>query len=218
MASNDFENLCRLYLRLNGFFHIANFTLHFVDKQAEEVDFVGVRLPNSKEIPMNSSGAFRQRETFRDDSNLISEDITSRLILLMGEASATFSKAEIQKKVNKLSNDIRRDYVMKRFGAIQQWNPHLLKVLFLTSNKLVPEDNDQIKFITLKQMSDFINSRAEHALKASAVHLLPPRLQEAVILVKTLALEEPEKDRKRQTSVSVEDSQSSSTINSLQSP
>lgn len=168
---------------------MTNFTLHFVDKQAEEVDFIGVRFPNSKEIPMNSSGTFEEDETFNDDSNLISEDMNSKLLLLIGEASASFSVAEIQERINKLSSDIRVNYVIKRFGTIQKWHPFLLKALFLPSSKLIPENNGSIKFITLKQMSDFINNRAMHATKASAPHLLPPGLQEAVILAKTLTLE-----------------------------
>lgn len=120
MPRNDFERLCSLYLRLNGFFLITNFTLHFTskEKKAEEIDFVGVRFPKSCEKPLKENGNYDDEYAFTDDEKILTWVDSSKATVLLGEATMSTQDYVINDRVRKLKDPLRTKYAMQRFGIV----------------------------------------------------------------------------------------------------
>ena len=203
MARNDFERLCSLYLRLNGFFHMTNFSLHFTSKKkkAEEIDFLGVRFPNSSELPMTETGDYDDRIPFADDEQLMKMIDNSKITILLGEATMSPNSDYISDRVEKLNNHVRIKYALQRFGIFEDREVKeiiegtsdefsLLRVMFVLSKKnLQGNDFRPVKLLSYRDLYSFIQDRASHALKASGIHLLPEGLQDFVVFLQTLKLE-----------------------------
>ena len=83
MGENVFEEQVGEYLRYNGFFLIRDYVIHFEDRQAQEIDFVGVRLPQSIEQTVHSDGHF-SAFIFKDDYEKLNLDEPHKMILLAG--------------------------------------------------------------------------------------------------------------------------------------
>lgn len=208
MARNDFERLCSLYLRLNGFFHMVNFSLHFTPKKkkAEEIDFVGVRFPNSSEKPLTKNGDYDERFPFRDDKQLLCLMDNSKVAILLGEATMSSNATVISERVRKLKDPLRTKYVLQRFGIFDSEEIEkiadgtsnrfcMLRIMFVLSERTVPKkDFEGVEFLSYLDMSSFIQNRASHALKASGIHLLPEGLQDFVMFLQTLRFEEQPKN------------------------
>ena len=200
MPRNDFERLCSLYLRLNGFFHITNFTVHYVERNPEEIDFIGIRFPKSSEKPMKEDGSFEDRHPFRDDDKLLEALDDSKLITLIGEATISPYRSEIAERINKLRNPLRTKYALQRFGILDEGTLKkivnknsdmfsLLRILFVLSDKCVPRENiEGIKWLTYSHVSSFILERANDVYKIRGVQLLPEGFQNFVTFVRTLKI------------------------------
>lgn len=190
MPPNVLEEKASEYLRLNGFFLISNFVIHFEDKQPEEIDFLGTKLPGSIEQTMFANGQFSTC-VFQDDVSIPLDD-NSNIMLLVGEATESTSRAEIQKRIDYLRNENRLRYSLQRFGIIQNddmerliktgsldargYGLSLLRILFVINNELAEvfrAANGDIIFLSIKQLDDFIQSRAKIDIKQRARTLLP---------------------------------------------
>ena len=203
MLRNDFERLCSLYLRLNGFFHITNFTLHFVpkSKKAEEIDFVGLRFPNSSEMPMTESGDYDETIPFEDDVQLLEIIDYSKITVLVGEATMSPNPNMISDRVKKLEDCTRIKYVLQRFGVFDNKEIEriikgkserfsLLRIVFVLTKKTLCQDNfNDVRFLSYRDLYSFIKERASHVLKASGIHLLPEGLQDFVTFLRALKFE-----------------------------
>ena len=194
LVRNDFERLCSLYLRLNGFFHFSDFTVHKFDEKekkwmTEEIDFIGVRFPESSETPIYTNG--RLLDTyFEDDSKLVAR-LKNNLIVLIGEATISTHSHKITERINKLNDTTRINYAIQRFGLFKE-NKKLkvLRVLFVISEKLMPKNVGDIQIMTYSDIAEFIEQRAEHITKQYGVALLPEGFQQFVTVVRKLRLEE----------------------------
>lgn len=199
MARNDFERLCRLYLRLNGFFHVTDFTVHFTDKNPEEIDFIGVRFPNSIEKAIRSNGSFDEDHVFADDPYILEWIDNSKLTIVLGEATMSPYGDKIAERIEKLDSPLRIKYALQRFGITSEneikkilsnnSKIKLLRVLFLISDKLIPNQKSAVEFLTYQHISSFIQDRANDALKIKGIALLPQGLQDVVTFLRSLDLD-----------------------------
>jgi len=204
MIRNDFERLCSLYLRLNGFFHIANFTVHYTpkSKKAEEIDFVGVRFPNSSEKPLKEDGNYDDIHPFEDDEKILCMIDKSKVTILLGEATVSLNSQAISRRIEKLKNTLRIKYVLQRFGIFDREEIeriingksnrfYLLRIMFVLSKKNVRiKDVENIKFLSYRDLYSFIEDRAKHISKVSSIHLLPQGLQDFVAFLQSLKLKD----------------------------
>jgi hypothetical protein len=204
LPGNDFERLCSLYLRLNGFFHTVNFTLHYTPKRkkTEEIDFVGVRFPDSCETPMTENGNYDEEFRFEDDKQLLDMIDDSKITILLGEATVSPDPNMISDRVKKLENYLRTKYALQRFGLFDNKEIErivkgrsdgfsLLRVVFVVSKKTFREsDFKTVRFLSYHDIYSFIQNRASHALKASGIHLLPEGLQDFVTFLQALKFEQ----------------------------
>ena len=200
MTRNDFERLCSIYLRLNGFFHITDFTVHYTDRNPEEIDFIGIRLPNSVEKAIKSDGSFDENHVFNDDPRLLGWINNSKLTILLGEATMSSQDVQIEERIKKLNDRVRIKYALQRFGIFVEEGIEnalsknsqfeLLRVLFLISEKLIPKmQTESVRFLTYRHISKFIQNRANDVLKIRSVALLPEGLQNMVTFFRSVDLE-----------------------------
>ncbi len=107
MSENKTEKLVYWYLRFNGYFTIANFTVHpdFKKQPETEADILAVHFPNSKEEP--------GRDCLERDERIVIPDVTDFVI---GEAKA--GKCEINE--NSWGNPQRRhiQYALRWMGFL----------------------------------------------------------------------------------------------------
>lgn len=174
--------------------------MHYVDKKPEEIDFIGARFPNSIEKAMRSDGSFDNSQIFKDDRQIIGFIDNSKMIILLGEATMSIYPSEIRERANKLNNLIRVKYTLQRFGIIDNEEIarivagtsdtiRLLKIIFLLAEKLIPTQVGDIKFLTYKQITSFIQDRANNILKIKGKALLPSGLQDVVTFLQSTNLE-----------------------------
>lgn len=189
MNNNVFEEQVSEYLRYNGFFLIRDFVIHFEDGQAQEMDFVGIRLPESVEQTMYSDGHF-SRFVFQDDGERLSFSETPEIVLLVAEV--TESKREIEKQIDRLRKPTRIRYALQRLGIIGEKDvdrlihnnrisciegvrTRLLRILFVPTSRIVEKcqkENPDIAFISQGDVLSFIEERAKIDIKERArVHL-----------------------------------------------
>ncbi len=198
MGINIFEDQAGEYLRLNGFFLIPNFVIHFEDAQAQEIDLLGVRLSGSVEQTMYSNGGFA-KSVFQDDDKLDLRD-NSETIFLIGEVTESVYNNEIKKRISYLRDQVRINYALQRFGVIDKTDidsiakgeiikhssktgVRLLRVLFVLNDEIAGRyqtQNNDLVFISQKHVRDFIAKRATINLKKRARTLLPRWLHDSV--------------------------------------
>jgi hypothetical protein len=201
MPRNDFERLCSLYLRLNGFFLITNFTLHYTSKKkkTEEIDFVGVRFPNSREIPLTKNGDYDEEYAFVDDEKMLKWIDNSKITILLGEATMSTQNYLVKDRIRKLNDSFRTKYAMQRFGIFDSKTIEeiangrsdkfsLLRIMFVLSYDAVPKNDCKIRFLSYSDLSTFALNRAAHISKASSISLLPEGLQDFVNFLRTLKI------------------------------
>ena len=188
MAVNPLEEKAKEYLRLNGFFTIPKFVLHFTDGQAKEIDILGVRLKGSVEQAMEKRGQFVPI-VFGDDETLALGD-NSKDILLIAEATESPDRGEVRKRLNYLREKTRLEYALQRFGFVSEkdienliggrvTDKKLLKVMFVIKEDLkasLVDENRDIVIISWNHLSAFINNRAGIDIKQRARMLLPTYL------------------------------------------
>ena len=190
MSNNVFEEQVSEYLRYNGFFLIRDFVIHFENAQAQEIDFVGIRLPESVEQTMYSDGYF-STFVFQDDGERLSFSETPEIVLLVAEV--TESKTEIKRQIDRLRNPIRIRYALQRLGIIGEKDvdrlihkdrasyiegvgTRLLRILFVLTSRIAEkcqEENPDIAFISQSDVLSFIEERAKIDIKERARTLLP---------------------------------------------
>jgi hypothetical protein len=198
MSVNIFEDQAHEYLRLNGFFLVRNFVIHFENAQAQEIDLLGIRLPGSVEQTMYSDGKFATL-VFQDDERLELRD-NSEVILLIGEVTESTSNTEIQKRISHLRNHMRIKYALQRFGIVEMRDAEklalgeiiehpsctrlrLLRILFLINDETAinyQKQNSDLTFISQKHILDFIDKRAKINIKERARTHLPRWLHNSV--------------------------------------
>lgn len=192
MSTNIFEGQVSEYLRYNGFFFIRDFVIHFEDGRPQEIDFVGIRLPKSIEQTAYRNGRY-SNFVFEDDVERLNLGSVSDVILLIAEVTESKRDVAIKERIGKLRNKIRGSYALQRFGIYSKRDidtlfngksidffgntkARLLRVLFVISYqkaiKYAKENND-ITFISRKDVISFIMKRAKINIKKQSRTLLP---------------------------------------------
>jgi len=192
MNENIFEEQVSEYLRYNGFFLIRDFVVHFEDSHPQEIDFVGIRLPKSVEQTVYSDGRY-SNFVFGDDVEKLNLGDTSDAILLIAEVTESEKDTAIKERISKLRNKIRGSYALQRLGVHSKGNidalfngksidyfgnvkAHLLRVLFVLNDQIAikySEENNDITFISRKDIISFIKKRAKMNIKQPSRTLLP---------------------------------------------
>lgn len=195
MSKNIFEEQVDEYLRYNGFFLVRGFVIHFEDAHAQEIDFVGVRLPRSVEQTVYSGGRY-SNFVFQDDYEKLNLNKMSEIILLIAEVTESSQDREIKKRIDKLRNPIRISYALQRLGIIEKEavnelirgksisyfrdiRTRLSRVLFVLNNQIAEKyrkENKDITFISQSHALSFIKERAKIDIKQRARTHLPPWL------------------------------------------
>jgi hypothetical protein len=201
MPENIFEGQVEEYFRYNGFFLIRDYVIHFEGKQAQEIDFVGVRLPYSIEQTVYSNGNF-STYVFEDDYEKLFLHEPNKIILLVAEVTESKYDREIKKRINYLRDKTRIGYALQRLGIINPddvsvllkngeirvngANRCLTRILFVLNDKLVNkyrERNTDIVFISQSDVISFIKKRAKINIKERGRAILPPWLHHQVNLL-----------------------------------
>lgn len=190
------EELIEEYLRLNGFFLIRRFTIHFKDKNPSDVDLIGVRMPDSFEIIEDEDDPL-QSEVFEDDPKLLKVLPQECITLLMAEVTLSHRKKDIEERILKLRDRNRVEYVLRRFG-IDVFNivsdlldgkmvdlgglfrSKLVRTLFVHTEELVEKyqrRNSDLMFLSWTRAQDFLKKRSGYKIKAKGVHNLPRFIQ-----------------------------------------
>lgn len=192
MSDNVLEDQVSEYLRYNGFFLIRGFVIHFEDAQAQEIDFVGVRLPKSVEQTAYSNGRY-SNFVFKDDDRRLELSSSPEIILLVAEATESDKRTEITKRIGKLRDTIRISYALQRLGVIENEDiekllneetinysegirARLLRLLFVLNDQIVTKyqkENNDISFISQSDVLSFIEERSKIDIKSRAKALLP---------------------------------------------
>ena len=192
MSDNVLEDQVSEYLRYNGFFLIRGFVIHFEDAQAQEIDFVGVRLPKSVEQTAYSNGRY-SNFVFKDDDRRLELSSSPEIILLVAQATESDKRTEITKRIGKLRDTIRISYALQRLGVIENEDiekllneetinysegirARLLRLLFVLNDQIVTKyqkENNDISFISQSNVLSFIEERSKIDIKSRAKALLP---------------------------------------------
>lgn len=192
MSDNVLEDQVSEYLRYNGFFLIRGFVIHFEDAQAQEIDFVGVRLPKSVEQTAYSNGRYSNL-VFKDDDSRLKLSSSPEIILLVAEATESDKRREITERIGKLRDPIRISYALQRLGVIENEDiekllneetinysegirARLLRLLFVLNDQIVTKyqkENNDISFISQSNVLSFIEERSKIDIKSRAKALLP---------------------------------------------
>jgi hypothetical protein len=199
MSFNSGEEIVGEYLRLNGFLLIRDFTIHFIDRNPSDIDFIGVRMPYSVECCIHENGQLSTLIFEEDNVNL--DFLSSEcIIFLVSEVTLSNKKKEIEKRIGYLRNHVRLEYALRRLGVTSTdetlelikgnevqinstFKAKLSRILFLYNDELVEKyqkDNPDIKILSLKHARDFIKQRAKYDIKSRAPNLLPPYIQLAI--------------------------------------
>ena len=183
-------------MRLNGFFLIRRFTIHYMNKNPSDVDFVGVRMPRSSEIVEDETDPL-QSVVFEDDPRMQHFLPPECIALLMAEVTLSHKKGEIEERISKLKDRNRVEYVLRRIGI---YAPNtisdlldgkitksdglprsaLIRILFLHTEKLVEKyrkENPELAFLSWISAQNFLKERSHYKIKARGVHSLPRNIQ-----------------------------------------
>jgi len=199
MSVNPFEEQASEYLRYNGFFLIRGFVIHFEDANAQEIDFVGVRLPESVEQTVYSDGQF-SAFVFKDDGEKLDLSDTPEIILVVAEVTESKKGIKVEERIEKLRDPIRIGYALRRLGVIEKEDigmllhgksidysngvrARLLQLLFVLNKRMAMkyrEKNSDITFITQNDVLSFIGERAKINIKERARAHLPRWLHNCV--------------------------------------
>jgi hypothetical protein len=184
------------YLRLNGFFLIRRFTIHFVDKNPSDVDFIGVRMPGSVEVVEDEADPL-QSEVFEDDPRLQRFLPPECIALLIAEVTLSHKKSEIEKRISRLKDRNRVEYILRRLGvhvsntvsdlldgkivdSDSLFKSALIRILFLHTEKLVEKyqkENPELVLLSWANARNFVKRRSRYKIKARGVHNLPRNVQ-----------------------------------------
>lgn len=92
LSANILENQASEYLRLNGFFLIPNFVVHFENARAQEIDLIDIRPPGSVEMTMYSDGSY-SNFVFKDDAEKLdlNKEFSARAFVFPSKQTMYFS-------------------------------------------------------------------------------------------------------------------------------
>jgi hypothetical protein len=201
LTKNIFEDQVAEYLRYNGFFAINDYVMHIDNRQAQEIDFVGIRLPHSVEQTICPDGIF-STFVFKDDYEKLALNEPKITTLLVAEVTESIYDKEIKKRIEYLKDKARIAYALQRLGVMDRddvyalmshtivningINCNLTRVLFVINDDIVDKHKEKNKDILLISRNDiftFIKNRAKINIKRRGRILLPPWLHNEINLL-----------------------------------